>query len=216
VIGVVGDVHPDALDDEPANAIYYPIVAIPNEYQWWPQQAYLTVRTGLADPLQLLPAVRDAVRAADPAIPLANAEDMTTLVARSMSRLSFTMTLLGIAAAMALFLAAIGLYGVISYTVAQRTSEIGVRLALGAAPRQVERLVVSGALRLTLAGVAAGLAVALVVMRVLQSLLFGINPTDPPSYLAAAALLSAIAIAAAWLPARRAARVDPMVALRSE
>jgi ABC-type antimicrobial peptide transport system permease subunit len=192
------------------------MVAIPSEATWWPQQVYLTVRTGFADPVTLLPAIRDAVRAVDPAIPLANAEDMTTVVARSMSRLSFTMTLLAIAAAMAVLLAAIGLYGVLAYSVAQRTSEIGVRLALGAAPAQMERYVVGGALRLAFVGVAAGLAVAVAVTRVLQSLLFGVSPTDPLSYLAAAGLLAAVAALAAWLPARRAARVDPMVALRSE
>jgi predicted permease len=216
VIGVVGDVHQETLDDDPASAIYYPMVAIPSEATWWPQQVYLTVRTGFADPVTLLPAIRDAARAVDPAIPLANAEDMTTVVARSMTRLSITMTLLAIAAAMAVLLAAIGLYGVLAYSVAQRTSEIGVRLALGAAPAQMERYVVGGALRLAFVGVAAGLAVAVAVTRVLQSLLFGVSPTDPLSYLAAAGLLAAVAALAAWLPARRAARVDPMVALRSE
>jgi putative ABC transport system permease protein len=216
VIGVVGDVHPETLDDKPASAVYYPMRPIPGQAQWWPSSVYITVRTGLADPEGLLPAIRTAVAAVDPAIPIANALDMTTIVANSMSRLSFMLTLIAIAATVALLLAAVGLYGVISYTVAQRTNEIGVRIALGAAPAQVERFVVNGALRLMGMGVVAGVAVALLVTRVLRSLLFGVSATDPVSFVAGAVLLSIVALAAAWVPARRAARVDPMVALRSE
>jgi ABC-type antimicrobial peptide transport system permease subunit len=133
-----------------------------------------------------------------------------------MSRLSFTMTLLAIAGALALLLAAIGLYGLISYIVARRTNEIGVRLALGAQPSQVESMVVRGALQLAGAGVAIGVVGAALFSRLLTSLLFGVTTWDPATYLAGAATLSTVAALAAWLPARRAAAVDPAVALRSE
>jgi len=177
---------------------------------------YLVIRTTVVNPSSLLPAIRRAVGEVDPAIPLANAEEMQVIVGRSMSRLSFTMVLLGIAGAVALSLAAIGLYGTISYLVARRTNEIGVRLALGAQPVQVRRLVVRGSLKLTLVGVGIGLIGALALTGVLQTLLYGIQPTDPVAYGGAVLVLLAVAVAAAWVPARRAAGVGPMVALRSE
>jgi ABC-type antimicrobial peptide transport system permease subunit len=141
---------------------------------------------------------------------------METVVARSMSRLTFTMTLLAVAGVTALLLAAIGLYGLISYVVARRTNEIGVRLALGARPSQVEALVVRGALRLTIAGLAVGALGALAFARVLGSLLYGVAPWDPLAYLGAIFVLGVVALLAGWLPARRAAQVDPAVALRAD
>ncbi len=133
-----------------------------------------------------------------------------------MARLSFTMVLLGAAATVALTLAALGLYGVVSYVVALRTNEIGVRMALGARPADVQRLVVGGSLVLALLGLGAGTLGALALTRVLRGLLYGVQPTNPLAYLAAAAILGAVAALAAYLPARRAARVDPLVALRYE
>jgi len=126
------------------------------------------------------------------------------------------MVLLGVAGGVALLLAAIGLYGTISYVVARRTSEIGVRIALGAEPAAVQRLVVGGSLRLAVIGLGLGFVAALALTRVLRGLLFGVASTDPISYVGAMALLIAVALLAGWLPARRAARVDPMVALRYE
>lgn len=152
----------------------------------------------------------------DPAIPLANAEEMRTLVARSMSRMSFTIVLLGVAGGVALGLAAIGLYGTVSYVVARRTNEIGVRMALGARPAEVQRLVVRSSVRWTAAGVSAGLVVAFGLTRLLRGLLFGVGPTDPLSYAGAIIVLTTVALLAGWVPARRAARVDPVVALRAE
>jgi ABC-type antimicrobial peptide transport system permease subunit len=141
---------------------------------------------------------------------------METLVAKSMSKRTFTMLLLGIAAAMALFLSVVGLYGVISYLVGQRRGEIAIRMALGAQMAQVSRMVVSQSLRLALAGVIVGVLGAFVSMRVLHSLLFGVSPTNPLAIAGAAVLLLVIAAAAGYAPARRAARVDPAEALRTE
>jgi putative ABC transport system permease protein len=133
-----------------------------------------------------------------------------------MAQLSFAMVLLAIAASTALLLAAVGLYGVISYLVNRRTGEIGIRMALGAEPRQVARLVVAGSVKLALVGVSFGVVAALGFSRVLRGLLYDVQPTQPLAYLIAALVLGGVAALAAYLPARRAARVDPMIALRNE
>ena len=216
VVGVVGDVTGSSLDEPPAIAVYYPIVPVPGGNGWYEAARYLVIRVARGDPMAVLPAVRYAVSEVDPAIPIANAEPMQESVDRSMGRLSFTMRLLGIAGGVALALAAIGLYGVISYVVARRTNEIGVRMALGARPAQVEGFVVVGALRLAAAGLLLGLAGAVLSARVLGSLLYGVTPSDPVAYGAAVLLLATVAGLAAWLPARRAAKVEPTVALRAE
>jgi putative ABC transport system permease protein len=216
VVGVVGDVHGSSLDDAPAIAIYYPVVPMATVRFNAPRGVYLTVRTSKGAPLSYLAAVRNAVAAIDPEIPLANAMSMDTIVAQSMSRLTFTMTLLAIAGVVALLLAAIGLYGLISYVVGRRTNEIGVRLALGAQPGQVQGMIVRGAVGLTLVGLVCGIAGAAVFTRVLRGLLYGVAASDPVSYLIACAVLGTVAAVAAWVPARRAARVDPTVALRFE
>jgi putative ABC transport system permease protein len=176
----------------------------------------LVVRTTLSNPTSLFPSLQRVVREADPTIPLANAEEMQTIVDRSMSRTSFVMTLLGIAASVALLLAAIGLYGVISYIAARRTHEVGVRLALGAEPQEILRLMLSGALTLVSIGLVLGIFGALAFARLLRGLLFGVEPTHALAYATAALLLAIVSLLAAWIPARRAAHVDPLVALRYE
>ena len=217
VVGVVGDVHANTLDDAPALAIYYPLVEIPGAGHWYGAGAMtLVVRTTRGSAMSYLNAVRRAVADVDPTMPIANAVEMESVVARSMSRLTFTMALLAIAGVTALLLAAIGLYGLISYVVARRTNEIGVRLALGARPSQVEGLVVRNALRLTTAGLVVGVLGALGLSRLLGSLLYGVAPWDPVAYVGAVVVLGVVAIAAGWIPAQRAARVDPVVALRTE
>jgi predicted permease len=216
VVGVVGDVYNNSVQDAPVLAVYYPMAPIPETGQFYPGALSLVVRTRLANPSSLSPAIRRAVQELDPAIPLANLEEMRTIVDRSMSRLSFSLVLIALAAGVALALAAIGLYGVISYLVTRRTGEIGVRIALGAQARQVERMVVRSAFGQIAAGLAAGLVAALVLTRLLRGLLYGVEPTHPLAYVAASALLAAVGVMASWVPARRAARVDPMVALRSE
>lgn len=216
VVGVVGDVYSSSVQEEPVLAIYYPTVPVAGVGRFGNLSMHLVVRTTLADPASLFPAIRRIVAELDPAVPLANLQEMETIVARSMSRHTFTLVLLGIAALVALALAAIGLYGVIAYVVTRRTAEIGVRIALGARPRQVERLVVAGSVRLVLAGLAVGTVAALLLTRLLRALLYGVEPTHPTAYVAAALLLSGVAACASWIPARRAARVDPIVALRVE
>lgn len=216
VVGIVGDVHARSLDGPPAIAVYYPVVPNRPTWNWYLEGMTLVVRSATADPASLLPAIRRAVSAVDPAIPLANAETMRTVVDRSMSRLAFIAVLLGIAGLISLILAAVGLYGTVSYLVARRTNEIGVRIALGARATQVERLVVSGSLRLALLGVGTGLVTALALTPLLRHLLFGVSPGDPVSFAGAAVVLVGVTLAASWFPARRAARVDPVVALRTE
>ncbi|HEV8148762.1 MAG TPA: ABC transporter permease, partial [Gemmatimonadales bacterium] len=158
VVGLVGDLHGTALDEPPGIGIFYPIVAMPGGGGLNAREMHLVVRAARGDPLALLPAVRSAVNAVDPTIPIANAEPMSLVVSRSMGRLTFTMLLLGIAGAVALALAAIGLYGLLAYIVAQRRNEIGVRIALGARAGQVEGLVVGRALKLVGIGLLIGLA----------------------------------------------------------
>lgn len=216
VVGVVGDVHDRSLSDPPAPVIYYPMVAIPGQPSWWPPNVFLSVRSSGTDAMALLPQVRRVLRDVDPGIPLANTADMQSLVDRSMTRQSFTALLLTGAAAAAILLAGVGLYGVISYIVARRTGEIGLRIALGALPNEVERLVMRRTVRLTLVGIGAGVLVALAVTRVWHGMLYGVSALDPVSYAGAVAFFLVISLVAAWLPARRAARVDPVVALRSE
>jgi predicted permease len=216
VVGVVGDVYSSSLEEDPAVAIYYPIVRIPESAGWWPNYMNLVVTTGLSDPLSVYPAIRQAVRDVDPSIPVANPLEVRNLLAESMSRVTFTLVLLGVAAGIALVLAAIGLFGVVSYLVARRRNEIGLRIALGAQSLQVEGMVVVGSLKLVAVGLGLGLAIAYGVSRVLGSLLFGVEPTEPVAYLAAGALVASVALLASWIPARRAAGVDPLDALRAE
>jgi ABC-type antimicrobial peptide transport system permease subunit len=141
---------------------------------------------------------------------------MTLLVGESLRQRTFALVLLGVFAGVALALASIGLYGVLAYDVAQRSREFGVRIALGAGPREIIRLVLGAGTRLIAAGLALGLGGAALVTRLIQSFLFGIGAHDPLTFAAVAAALGAVALLATWLPARRATRVDPIVALRAE
>jgi putative ABC transport system permease protein len=216
VVGVVGDVFAESVDNEKAIAIYYPITRIPDTPGWSPPYTVkLVVSTTGADPASVFPAIRRAVNEVNSSVPLANAEEMQVLVDRSMSRVSFVMVLVGVSAAVALFLAAIGLYVVVSYLVARRTHEIGIRIALGAQRAQVEYLVVSRSFVPVLAGLVLGTLVALFLARLLRGLLFGVDSTNPAAYAAAVALLATVAIVASWIPARRAARMDPNIALKA-
>jgi putative ABC transport system permease protein len=167
-------------------------------------------------PAVIAQTIRNQVRALDPTLPVASLSTMEEVVRRSIARPRFIALLLSIFAGAALFLAAIGIYGVLSYSVAQRGQELGIRMALGADRRRILRLVMSQGMVLALAGVAAGVAISLALSRLITSLLFGVGPTDPVTYAGVMALLGAVALAACALPAARAARVDPLVVLRSE
>jgi predicted permease len=224
VVGVVDDVARSSAEGEPplsqpAVAIYYPVRHDPAatwNRNWWPGYITLVVKSDLADPSSLFPAIRAAVADVDPEIPLANLTDMEAVVAGAMSELSFVSLLLGIAAGTALLLAAVGLYGVLSYVVTRRTREIGMRLAVGAKPGEVQGMVVRGAMTLVAGGLILGLALAAGATRIMQGLLVGVEPTDPVVFALAAGLLTLVALAASWIPARRASRIDPLEALRTE
>lgn len=216
VVGVTGDVRADGLDHPPAAVVYYPIVPIRGIGLWGPaDRLTLVARARTGSPAALVPAIRRALRDLDPEAPVANVRTMDDVVAHSMARTTFTMVLLGVAAGMALVLSVVGMYGVISYLVGQRRGEMGIRLALGASGRQVTRLVVWESARLAAAGVLIGLAGAVAMTRVMRALLFDVSPTDPVTLGVVTLLLVFMALAAAWLPARRASRVDPVETLRA-
>jgi len=210
VVGVAGDVKNNGLAREPMGAMYTPYPQRP-----WPAMQF-AVRSGGADPLSLVNAVRAAVREVDRELPLTRVETMDAALADSISTERLMTWLLLAFAAIALVMAAAGLYGVIAYTVTQRTQEIGVRMALGADPGAVVRLVASEGLRLTAAGMIAGTLAAAVVGRAMRGMLFDVSPADPITYGAVLAIFAATACAALIVPARRALKVDPLTALRAE
>jgi ABC-type antimicrobial peptide transport system permease subunit len=160
--------------------------------------------------------LRHAVWSVHPDLPLAAVATLDGIQARSMARTSFAMVMLAIAASVALLLGVVGIYGVIAYMATQRTREIGIRMALGAQIRDVREMFLRHGLRLTATGIALGIGAALVLTRVMSTLLYDVGPMDPPSYAAVSALLAAVALLATYLPARRATRVDPMRALRAD
>lgn len=168
------------------------------------------------DPAALGPAVRQTIARVAPEVPLTMMRTMESIVDRSLAERSFTMSVLAIAALVALLLGAVGLYGVISYVASQRTREIGLRIALGALPRQVRARFVRQGLGVVAAGLALGLAAALALTRMLDALLFEVSATDPLSFIVAVVLLTAVSLLATYLPARRASSIDPQEALRVE
>src|SRR5262245_989098 len=210
IVGVVGDVKHVGLNAPPNEEVYMPYGQAP----FWPNMS-LVLRT-FADPLDLAGPARDAVLAADPIQPASKLRTMAQVLGGSISQPRFRAGLLGVFALLALLLAGIGVYGVIAYSVSQRTREIGIRMALGAESASVLNLVLARGMKLAAMGLGAGLLASLVVTRVVKTMLFGVGPTDPLTLASAAALLATVALAATYVPARRATRVDPMVVLRSE
>jgi predicted permease len=206
IVGVVGAVRHLGLDVDPRPEIYFQTTS------WGPSQN-VVVRTA-SDPTSLIGPVRAALLQLDHRLAISSIETMQGLVLRSVARQRFGMVLLGVFAALAMMLAAIGLYGVMSYAVTQRQREIGVRMALGAQQRHVWKMVVRQGMSLVLVGGALGLAGALALTRLMSSFLYGITPTDPPTLIAVCLLLGLVALLACYLPARRATRLDPMIALR--
>ncbi len=209
VVGVVGGVKQYALDTDSRVTIYMPFGQSPSGTMY-------VVARAAGDAETLAPAVVREARAIEPNVPVFDIKTMEQRLSESLARRRFAMLALGLFALVAMALAAVGIYGVMSYSVAQRTREIGVRVALGARGRDVLGLVIKRGMLLALAGIGAGLAGAFALTRVMGSLLFGVSATDPLTYAAISALLAAAAFLACYLPARRATKVDPMVALRYE
>jgi len=209
IIGVVGDVRQADLETEARATIYWP----------YPRSPYgtmtLAVRTA-GGPAAVISSVRTILRELDPNLALANVQTMDEVVSRSVAQRRLTMVLLAIFAGSALLLAAVGIYGVIAYSVTQRTQEIGIRLALGAQQGDVLRMIVGQAAALAAAGILLGAAGAALLTRLMTDLLFGVQPFDPLTFGAVAAVLAAVALLASYVPGRRATQVDPVVALRAE
>ena len=214
IVGVVGNVRYNAVVEESLPVMYFPHEQVPLFLGGVSSMA-LVVKTA-TDPLTATGAVREVIRSMDPSLPISEVRSMEQIVNTAFSEPRFTMLLLAVFAGVALILGAVGIYGVIAYMVNQRTHEIGVRMALGARAADVRQLVVQQGAMLALIGILLGLAAALVTTRVLSSLLYEVSTTDPATFAAVALLLGAVAVLASYLPARRATRVDPMVALRAE
>jgi predicted permease len=207
VVGVVADVKTSALDSDAGGELYSPYAQRP-----WPGMIIAVKTSG--NPLSLSSAVRKQIAQVDGDLPVTAVRSMEDVVSESFGQRQLTLWLLGAFAAAALVLAAIGIYGLLAYSVEQRRQEMGIRRALGARPADIVRLVLRQGLGLTLAGIAAGLAGAFLIGRALESLLFHVSPTDPVIYAGMALLFLAVALIASYLPARRALRVDPVVAIR--
>jgi putative ABC transport system permease protein len=217
IVGVVGDVK-SYLDQPVPPATFVPAAQASYGTSalfegWFPR--IILVRSNV-DPLGLSRSVRDAIAAVDPTVPTGSIRSMEQVLSHSLALRSFMMFLLGLFAALALVLASVGIYGVISFAVSQRTREIGVRMALGAHPGDVLRLILGEGLKLVLAGVVLGIIAALAMTRLLSTLIYGVSASDPLIFLSVVTLLVAVALAACYVPARRAMRVDPNVALRYE
>ena len=216
VIGVVNDVRASGLQETPEPEFYLPMVQAPDAAWTWTDRTMTVVTRGDRDPVALMGPVSRAIAEVDPTLPVYNLETMQGRLVESLAQSRFSTMLLTAFGVIALLLAAIGVYGVISYGVAQRTQEIGIRMALGARHADVLSLVVRHGAALAAIGLAMGLAGALALSGLLGTLLFQVSPTDPPTFATGIIVLTAVAVLAAALPARRAARTSPMVALRSE
>lgn len=216
VVGVASDIRGEALDAPHTEAVFYAATGLREDDDNGSLNdiSYL-VRTSQGDPMSLMPAIRRIVAELSPRVPIVAPRTMDSVLARSMSRTTFLMVLLGLAAGIALLLSAVGIYGVISYIVTQRRSEIGIRMALGASVTQVVRMVMLQSVRLAVVGIAVGLLGALAVSRVMQAMLFGVKPADPLVMTSVVVVLLGTTLLASVVPARRAARVDPSEAMRT-
>jgi putative ABC transport system permease protein len=216
VVGVTDDVRGAGLEKPPVEAVFFPIIPMPDAPLWSPpHDVDLVVRTSLNDPTSLVPTIRRTIAALDPVVSVDRVQTFRSVVQHSLARVSFILALLAIAALMALLLSAVGTYGVIAYLVTQRRSEIGLRMALGARAWEVTRLVVGHSVRLALLGAVIGTLAALVTTRLLSSLLYGVQATDPVTFIGAVGFLLVVAVLASLAPARRATRVNPVEALRA-
>ena len=206
---MVGDVRSTSLETEPRGASYLPPARFAYPFM------SVAVRTA-GDGMSVVPGLINSVHELDPDVPIADIRPMSEVIAVSTAQRRLTMTMLMIFAAVALVLASVGIYGVISYSVTQRTQEIGIRMALGAQRGDVLRMVVGQAMVLTIAGIVAGATGAFALTRLMTKLLFNVKPGDPLTFVAVAGVLAAVTALASYLPGRRATRVDPVIALRAE
>jgi ABC-type antimicrobial peptide transport system permease subunit len=220
VIGVVQNVRQNGIQERAPEIVYWPALMrnpfVPNGGLMVTRAVTFAIRSERAGTEEFLNEVRQAVWSVNASLPLASVRTMREIYDDSLATTSFTLVMLGIAGAMAMMLGLIGIYGVISYTVSQRTREIGIRVALGAEPWALRWLFVRYGLALAGAGALTGLAAAAGLMRLMKSVLFGISPVDPLTYSAVPLVLVAATVLASYLPARRAAKVDPVETLRAE
>jgi putative ABC transport system permease protein len=216
IVGIVGDVKHTGLDADTNAEVYYHYLQVPPELMGFVEGTMTLVLRTDSEPNSAVASVRREVQRLDPDLAVFNEKTMNELVGGSLAQPRFRAVLLGVFAGIALILAAIGLYGVIAYSVAQRTNELGVRVALGAQKSDVLKLVVGHGAQLAALGIAIGLVLALALMRIISTLLFSVNATDPVTFAAAAIVILAIALAASYIPALKAIKVDPVVALRCE
>jgi len=212
VIGVVGDVKHSGLNQPTDPAVYTPFS---QSDERWKRFMTIAIRTR-DESARLIEEVKKQIWSVDGQIPVSDVHAMDDLIAVSLAQQRFNMLLLGLFAALALILAAVGIYGAMAYAVNQRRHEIGIRIALGARRSDVLRIVLGDGAKIALFGITSGIAGALVLTRLMASLLFEVKPTDPATFARVAILLALVALAACYIPARRAMRVDPMVALRYE
>jgi predicted permease len=212
IVGVSGNERDDGLTQPPTPIVYWPML---NESYRWRTMAYAVRSTRVGAP-GFVRELEQAVWSVNPNLPLASVQTLEEIQAGSMTETSFALVMLGIAAGVALLIGMVGVYGVVAYAAAQRTREIGVRMALGAPVGDVRKLVLRHGLRLTALGVASGVVIALMLTRAMSAFLFGVGLMDPITYAAVSALLAAMTLVATYLPAYRASRVDPVVALRAE
>ena len=213
VVGVVGSVRDTALDREEDQTIYCPLLPAREDPRWTPRDIAVVVRTA-GEPAGVANALRAAIRDLDPSLPVYRVRSLTDIVAAAFARRTVAFFLIAAASALSLLLGAVGLYGVMSYVVTLRTREIGIRLALGAQPAQIRAMVSRQGMAVAMLGTAIGLAGATALTRLLSTLLFEVSATDPTVLMLAATLLMCVAAAASWLPARRAAAIDPAVTLK--
>jgi predicted permease len=218
VVGVVQDVRENGVDQMSPATVYWPSLmgdtSAPEKLGAW-RTVYFAIRSNRAGTQTFINEMQQAVWSVNSNLPVADISTMQEIYSDSMARTSFTLVMLAIAGSMALVLGIIGIYGVISYTVSQRTREIGIRLALGAQKSELKWMFVRSALTLTAVGIVIGMGSAAGLMQLMKSLLFGTSPLDPATYLVVLFVLAASAVAASYLPARRAAAVDPVEALRA-
>jgi putative ABC transport system permease protein len=218
IVGIVGDTHNTGLGQVPDPMMIVPVAQVPDPYTavYNDAQPLIWVVRTHGDPYEIIAAVTEQLRLASGGFPVARIRTMDEVMGRSTARASFNMLLLTIFGAVALVLGATGIYGLMACSVEQRTQEMGIRMALGADRSVIRRLVIWQGMRLTLVGMAMGIAAAFGLARLIASFLFGVKPWDLEVFVSVPLILSSVALLAIWLPARRASKLDPMQALRTE